>query len=122
MIFYCLQFVCVFFLLNNSVGNKWFDFKIPFWNVYIIIPCLTSTRYLKPIMSKFFWPWVGHDVLLSSFNGFKCEFKLKTMEVQGVDACSVACRALGGGGRMGLRKVTSINYSHKLAQNKTQGG
>jgi len=26
----------VFFCLNNSLGNKWFDFKIPSWSVYTI--------------------------------------------------------------------------------------
>ncbi len=47
---------CMFFLhLNNSLGNKWFNFKIPSQSVCTIIPFPTcsSTRYLKPIMPKF---------------------------------------------------------------------
>jgi hypothetical protein len=41
-----------FFCLNNSLGNKWFNFKISFWIVYTIIPFSTCSlvRYLKPIM------------------------------------------------------------------------
>jgi len=35
--FYCPQFARVFFSLNNSMKNKWFDFKIPFRNVSTII-------------------------------------------------------------------------------------
>ncbi len=56
-------------------------------------------------------------------NGLKGESKLKIMKHQGVRACSLAHRTLRGRGvcwsfRMGLGKVTSINYSHGLAQNQ----
>jgi hypothetical protein len=49
MIFYHPQLVHVFFYLNNSLGNKCFNFKIPSWSVYPIIPFSTHfpTRYLK---------------------------------------------------------------------------
>jgi hypothetical protein len=40
VIFYSPKFVHVFLYLNNSSGNKWFDFKIPSWNVYTTIPFL----------------------------------------------------------------------------------
>ncbi len=48
--------VCVFFHLNNSLGNKWFNFKIPSWSVYTIIPFPTCspTGYFKPIMLEFY--------------------------------------------------------------------
>jgi len=56
-------------------------------------------------------------------NGFKCESKLKATEKQGVGARSLARSTLRGRGacwssKMGLGKVTSINYSHRLAQNQ----
>ncbi len=56
-------------------------------------------------------------------NGLKLESKLKTSEKQGVGAHSLACNTLKGRGacwssEMGLRRVTSINYSHGLAQNQ----
>ncbi len=37
-------------------GNKWFNFKIPFWNICTIIPFLAcfSTGHLKPIMPEFY--------------------------------------------------------------------
>jgi len=55
-IFYRLQHGCVSFLLNNSLDNKWFIFKIFFWNVCTIILSLTCflTRFLKPIVLKFY--------------------------------------------------------------------
>jgi hypothetical protein len=60
VISYRLQLAHVFLHLNNSSGNKWFDFKIPFQNVCTIIPFPTCslTKYLKPIVLKFyiFWP------------------------------------------------------------------
>jgi hypothetical protein len=42
--------------MNTSLGNKWFDFRIPFWNVYTIIPSPTcfSMGYLKHIMLEFY--------------------------------------------------------------------
>ncbi len=45
-----------FFLLNNSLDNKWFNFKIPFWSVYIIIHFLTCfpTWYQRLIMLEFY--------------------------------------------------------------------
>jgi hypothetical protein len=45
-----------FFHLNNSLGNKWFNFKNPSWNVYTIIPFLacSSMGHLKLIMPKFY--------------------------------------------------------------------
>jgi hypothetical protein len=45
------QLVHVFLHLNNSLDNKWFDFKIPFQNIYTIIPFPTCfvMGYLKPI-------------------------------------------------------------------------
>jgi hypothetical protein len=39
-IFYRPQHARVFFPLNNSLGNKWFNFKISSWSVYTIIPFL----------------------------------------------------------------------------------
>ncbi len=47
----------VFFHLNNSLGNKWFNFKIPFWSVCTIIPFPTCfpMGYLRPIMPKFYY-------------------------------------------------------------------
>ncbi len=55
-IFYHLQHVCVFLLFNNSMGNKWFNFKFSFQSIYITILCLTCflTRYLQFIMFKFY--------------------------------------------------------------------
>jgi hypothetical protein len=48
------------------------------------------------------------------------------MEEQGVEARSLAHNTLGvegrAGDRMGLGRMTSINYSHGLAQNQIQGG
>jgi len=45
-----------FFYLNNSLHNKWFNFKIPFWNIYTIILFLTCILigYLKFITFKFY--------------------------------------------------------------------
>jgi hypothetical protein len=57
-------------------------------------------------------------------NGFKCESKLKTTEEQGVGARSLARNTLRGGrgacwnSRMGLGRVTSINYSRRPMQNQ----
>ncbi len=50
MIFYHPQPMHVFLHLNNSSGNKWFNFKIPFRNAYTIIPfqACSPTRHLKP--------------------------------------------------------------------------
>jgi hypothetical protein len=53
----------------------------------------------------------------------KCESKLKTVEKQGVGARSLARSTLRGkracwSSRMGLGRVTSINYSHGPAQNQ----
>ncbi len=46
----------VFFCLNNSSNNKWFDFKIPSWSIYTIIPFPACfwIGYLKPIVPKFY--------------------------------------------------------------------
>ncbi len=53
--------------MNNSLGNKWFDFNIPFKNIYTIIPFLACflTRYLKFIILMF-WPKAGHLVYNST--------------------------------------------------------
>jgi hypothetical protein len=63
LIFYRPQHEHVSLLLNNSLDNKWFISKIPFWSIYTIIPFLTCslTKYLKPIMLEFimFRPWGG---------------------------------------------------------------
>jgi len=60
VIFYYPQLAHVFLYLRNSSSNKWFNFKIPSWNVYTIIPFPTcsSTKYLKLSCSNFvmFWP------------------------------------------------------------------
>ncbi len=57
------QPVCVFFHLNNSSGNKWFNFKIPPRSVYTIIhfSSMLSNRYPRPIVLEFimFWPKGG---------------------------------------------------------------
>ncbi len=41
---------------NNSLGNKWFNFKIPFQSVYTIIPFPTCSLigHVKLIMPKFY--------------------------------------------------------------------
>jgi hypothetical protein len=49
------------------------------------------------------------------------------MEEQGIRARSLACNTLRIEGRvwsfrMGLGRVTSIDYSHEPTQNQTQGG
>jgi len=46
----------VFFHLNNSLNNKWFNFKIPSWNICTITPFLTCflTGHLKLIMLEFY--------------------------------------------------------------------
>jgi hypothetical protein len=51
--------MCVFFHLNNSSGNKWFNFKISSWIIYTIIPFLACslTRHLKPIVLEFDHVW-----------------------------------------------------------------
>jgi hypothetical protein len=56
VIFYHPQPVHVFLHLNNSSSNKWFNFKVPSWSIYTIIPFLacSPTRHLKPIMPKFY--------------------------------------------------------------------
>ncbi len=56
VIFYWPQDVRVFIFLNNSLGNKLFNFRIPSLNVCIIIPSITwyLIRYLKPIVLKFY--------------------------------------------------------------------
>jgi hypothetical protein len=48
--------MCVFFFFNNSLGNKWFNLKISFQNIYIIVPYLTCflTRYLRFNVFKFY--------------------------------------------------------------------
>jgi len=55
VIFYHPQLVCVFLHLNNSSGNKWFNFKIPSRSVYTIIPfpsCFLM-GHLRPIVLEF---------------------------------------------------------------------
>jgi hypothetical protein len=56
VIFYRPQHMCVFLLLNNSLGNKLFDFRIPSLNVCVIIPFIAWSLigYLKPIVLKFY--------------------------------------------------------------------
>jgi hypothetical protein len=56
VIFYHPQHERVFFPLNNSLGNKWFNFKTPFRTVCTIIPFPTCSliKYLKPIMLKYY--------------------------------------------------------------------
>jgi hypothetical protein len=56
VIFYHPQSVFVFLHLNNSLGNKWFNFKVPFRSICTIIPFLTCflTRHPRPIMPKFY--------------------------------------------------------------------
>jgi hypothetical protein len=48
--------MCVFFHLNNSSNNKWFNFKIPSQSIYTIIPFLACSlmRNLRPIMPEFY--------------------------------------------------------------------
>jgi hypothetical protein len=48
---------CVsFFIWITQRDKKWFNFKIPFWSVHTIIPFPTCspTRYLRPIVPKFY--------------------------------------------------------------------
>ncbi len=56
MIFYCLRHTCAFFLLNNLSNKIWFNFRIPSWSIYTIIPFPTCypTRYPRPIMLEFY--------------------------------------------------------------------
>ncbi len=58
------QHAHVFFFLNNSFNNKWFDFKIPFLRVCTTIFSLKCfwMGYLKPIVLNFimFWPQGRH--------------------------------------------------------------
>jgi len=44
----------VFFHLNNSSNNKWFNFKISSWNICTVIPFPTCflTKHLKLIMPE----------------------------------------------------------------------
>ncbi len=63
----------IFLLLNNSLNNKWFDFKIPFQSVYTIIPSLTCSPigYLKPIVIEFYHvPTLGQAFGLQFDNFF----------------------------------------------------
>jgi hypothetical protein len=50
VIFYFYEFTFVFFHFNNSLGNKWFNFKFPFWSV-VTTPlwgkCEDETHTLK---------------------------------------------------------------------------
>jgi hypothetical protein len=42
--------------LNNLLGNKWFDFNIPFQSVYIIIffSACYFMKYLRSIVFEFY--------------------------------------------------------------------
>ncbi len=55
-IYYRPQHRHVSIFLNNSLDNKWFIFKIPFWSICTIISSLACslTRYLRPIVLKFY--------------------------------------------------------------------
>ncbi len=57
MFFYHPKLVRVFFHLNNSLNNKWFNFKIPFWNICTITPFPTCSLmgHLKFIMPEFYY-------------------------------------------------------------------
>jgi hypothetical protein len=46
----------VFFHLNNSSCNKWFNFKIPSQSFYTIIPFLACSlaSYLRPVVLEFY--------------------------------------------------------------------
>ncbi len=59
----------VFFHSNNSLDNKWFNFEIPSWIVYTIVPFLAcfSMRHLKPIVPKF-------DLVLGQGQAFGLQF------------------------------------------------
>ncbi len=59
-----------FFHLNNSLGNKWFNFKIPFWSIYTIIPFPTcfSMGYLRPIVFEFYHVMAQRQVLGLQFD------------------------------------------------------
>jgi hypothetical protein len=43
MFFHCPQPMCIFFHLNNSLGNKWFNLKIPSQSIDTIIPFLACS-------------------------------------------------------------------------------
>ncbi len=73
------QFMHVFLCLNNSSSNKWFDFKIPSRNVCTIITFLACflTRYLNPIMPKFYHLLAQRWVFGLQFNQyFKVFYKI----------------------------------------------
>ncbi len=74
VISYCPQFAHVFFHLNNSLGNKWFDFKIPSWSICTIIPFQHALKHdsWSPSCpnSIMFWPR-GRCLVYSSTNPFE---------------------------------------------------
>ncbi len=72
MISYRSQLAHVFFHLNNSSGNKWFNFKIPSQNVYTIVsfPTCFPTGYLKPIVLEFYHILAQGRVLDLQLNQF----------------------------------------------------
>ncbi len=66
---------------------------------------------------------IYNDVLLTSFIDSNGSLIVKTTEEQGVGARSLVCSILGveghaGALRWGLGRMTSITYSHGLAQTK----
>jgi len=72
VISYRPQLTHVFFHLNNSSGNKWFNFKIPSQNVCTIVsfPTCFSTGYLKPIVLEFYHILAQGQVLDLQLNQF----------------------------------------------------
>ncbi len=76
VISYHPQFAHVFLCLNNSSSNKWFEFKIPSWNVYTIIPFPTCspTRYLRPIMPEFYHVLAYRRMFSLQFNQYSQAF------------------------------------------------
>ncbi len=76
MFFYHPQLMRVFLHFNNLLDNKWLNFKIPSWNICTIIPFRTCslTRYLKPIMPKFYHVLAQGQTLSLQFDQFSQPF------------------------------------------------
>ncbi len=69
----------VFLCSNNPSSNKWLNFKIPSWSVCTIIPFSTCslTRYVKPIMFKFYHVLAQRQMLglnLTNFSKLSTSF------------------------------------------------
>jgi hypothetical protein len=113
-IFYYPQHAHVFLPLNNSLGNKWFNFKIPYWSICTIIPFSTCflTRNLRPIMFEFY-----HVLALKWAFGFQCPpFMLYPWQwMHGNPLCSLwhfCCHCMGSPFLCGMKTTTHTSFNH----------